>query len=117
VLSKLKTEKDGQIAWSIITKKQYESIPNPDQEARSIVAEMQNLIGIKISILFVEKEEEKIKISFRSKEGYPVDKIAEDLGGGGHKLASGCTITGQDKKSLIANVISLCNNILLSAEN
>lgn len=43
---------------------------------------------IDISI-FVRQDKDKIKISFRSQGDYPVNKMAEDFNGGGHKNAAG----------------------------
>jgi phosphoesterase RecJ-like protein len=46
----------------------------------------------KISVIFIEREAEKIEVSFRSRVGYDVAQIAAQLGGGGHPQASGCTL-------------------------
>jgi phosphoesterase RecJ-like protein len=52
--------------------------------------------GIRFSALFLEKEDH-IKISFRSKGGFPVNDFSRDnFHGGGHKNASG----GEDFRSL-----------------
>lgn len=48
----------------------------------------------KISIVFKELPEEKVEVGFRAKPGYDVASLAFQLGGGGHTLASGCTIDG-----------------------
>lgn len=43
---------------------------------------------------FVETDEGKVEVSFRAKPGFDVSGIALDLGGGGHRVASGCTVEG-----------------------
>ena len=48
----------------------------------------------KISIVFKELPEGKVEVGFRAKPGYDVASLAFQLGGGGHTLASGCTIEG-----------------------
>ncbi len=48
----------------------------------------------RVSASFIEKEDGQVEISFRARPGYNVADIALDLGGGGHALASGCTIPG-----------------------
>lgn len=48
----------------------------------------------KVSIVFKELPEEKVEIGFRAKPGFDVASLALQLGGGGHTLASGCTIEG-----------------------
>lgn len=53
------------------------------------------LISVKqwrIGVSLTEKEPGKIGISFRSKDGTDVSKIAEELGGGGHAVAAGALL-------------------------
>jgi phosphoesterase RecJ-like protein len=47
-----------------------------------------------IAVVFKETPEGKIELSFRSKLGFDVSQVALNLGGGGHKQASGATIDG-----------------------
>ena len=48
----------------------------------------------KVSIVFKELPEVKVEVGFRAKPGYDVASLAFQLGGGGHTLASGCTLEG-----------------------
>ncbi|HHQ8757260.1 bifunctional oligoribonuclease/PAP phosphatase NrnA [Clostridioides difficile] len=48
--------------------------------------------GIEVGILFKEKKQNEIKVSFRSKNYVDVSEIAKLFGGGGHVRAAGCTI-------------------------
>jgi len=43
---------------------------------------------------FIEMRDNTVKVSMRARPGYNVASIAMDLGGGGHKLAAGCTMSG-----------------------
>jgi len=56
----------------------------------------------KFSLLLTEYQDQKIRGSLRSEEykGVDVSKIAQALGGGGHKLASGFELKGSIKESL-----------------
>lgn len=45
-------------------------------------------------IVMVETNEEVLSVSFRSRSGFDVSKIAEEVGGGGHKAAAGARIEG-----------------------
>ncbi len=53
---------------------------------------LRNIIGVNISILFVESSENTIRLSMRSKKGYDVGQLAFTLGGGGHMQAAGATL-------------------------
>ena len=48
----------------------------------------------KIVLIFVEQAGEKVKVSWRSKLGYNVAKIATSFGGGGHEQAAGALVPG-----------------------
>lgn len=49
--------------------------------------------GVQIAILTrTTAQQGDVKVSFRSVEPYDVAKLASAFGGGGHKLASGCTL-------------------------
>lgn len=47
-----------------------------------------------IAVLFIEHEPDLIKVSWRSRPGWDVSKIAEKFGGGGHAAAAGADIRG-----------------------
>jgi phosphoesterase RecJ-like protein len=50
--------------------------------------------GIDIAVLYTQMEEEKFKVSLRSKGRVNVEKIAGRFGGGGHTNAAACRISG-----------------------
>ncbi len=65
--------------------------------------------GIKVSALFTEKEENFIRISFRSKGDFPVNEFAKlHFNGGGHKNAAG----GESYESL-SDTIQKFKNLLI----
>jgi len=59
------------------------------------VGESEGFVNMPLSIkdidisVFIRQDKDKIKISFRSKGDYPVNKMAEDFKGGGHLNAAG----------------------------
>ena len=48
----------------------------------------------KVSIVFKELPDAAVEVGFRAKPGFDVASLAFQLGGGGHTLASGCTVSG-----------------------
>jgi phosphoesterase RecJ-like protein len=48
----------------------------------------------RVAAVFKEQGNQTVEISLRSKPGYDVSGIAFELGGGGHKQASGATVAG-----------------------
>ena len=47
-----------------------------------------------VGALFRYDASGKIKVSFRSRDYFDVNEIAANFGGGGHKNASGCSVSG-----------------------
>ena len=50
--------------------------------------------GTDFGIVMVETNDNVLSVSFRSRSGFDVSKIAEEVGGGGHKAAAGARIEG-----------------------
>ena len=59
-----------------------------------LVSHLVNVDRALISVVFKETAEGGIEVSLRAKPGFNVAAVAFALGGGGHTLASGCTIAG-----------------------
>lgn len=49
----------------------------------------------KAAVVFTELPENKVECSFRARPGQNIAEVAFALGGGGHPLAAGCTISGR----------------------
>ncbi len=47
-----------------------------------------------MSAIFTERDNDRIVVGFRSRLPYDVAELAVSFGGGGHRLASGCTVIG-----------------------
>jgi phosphoesterase RecJ-like protein len=61
--------------------------------------------GVRVGILFLEIEG-GVKISFRSKGNIPINALAMEFGGNGHKNAAGARITGVDTGEVRSRVLS-----------
>lgn len=59
-----------------------------------LVSYLVNVVQAKVSVVFKELPDNKVEVGFRAKPGYDVASLALELGGGGHTLASGCTLNG-----------------------
>ena len=100
-LRRLKIEKkDGKkFAWAAMSFEEYQQFGLP-ATGQSFVADL-FLAAIKevdFGFLILEKEKNKLSLSFRSKEEINVAEIAQRLGGGGHKNAAGATVEGEFEK-------------------
>ena len=53
---------------------------------------MRGVRGAEVGILFREMDNGRIRVSLRSRESVNVAEMAQEFGGGGHRMASGCTL-------------------------
>ncbi len=83
---------EEKIATIDLTKEMFKKNNISFNDVDGIVNYTRDIEAVEVGILFKEKSEKEIKISFRSKSYLDVNKIAQKFGGGGHIRASGCTI-------------------------
>lgn len=57
-------------------------------------------------IIMEERDDGALSVSFRSRSGFDVSKIAEEIGGGGHKAAAGARIEGLDFDDAVEKVLT-----------
>ena len=88
------------LAWSVVSLSERQAAGIETDEDNGFVSYMCNTTGIKVSVLFTETDEKDVKISWRSVPGYDVSKVAVACCGGGHKAASGATVSGPLEKAI-----------------
>ncbi len=91
-LDSLQTTPDGRVAWARVTAQDFADTNGEDADTEGIVSHVRAVQGAEIGILFREVPGKKVRISLRAREGANVNKIANVFGGGGHKLAAGCSL-------------------------
>jgi phosphoesterase RecJ-like protein len=76
-------------------------------DTEGLVNKLQALTGIKVAMMLTERQGGEIRCSLRSEGPVIVREIAEALGGGGHDLAAGVTLTcpmNEAKEKLLAEL-------------
>jgi phosphoesterase RecJ-like protein len=87
------------LAYTVLTKKDLEDCACSDEEMEGISGFLSNLYGVKGLLLLREVEDDVIKGSLRtSHPDVDISKLAQYLGGGGHKKASGFFLKGKLEK-------------------
>jgi phosphoesterase RecJ-like protein len=84
---------DNKMIYACVTRAMLVEFGATRQHLDGVVEYLLNIQGAEVAILFCEKNDPIIKVSFRSHD-LDVGRIAADLGGGGHALAAGCDQTG-----------------------
>jgi phosphoesterase RecJ-like protein len=87
--------KDG-VAWTHLTKdgQQKAGVWGGPLETEKIIRQMRTISDIRVVAFFTEMEGGQVKVNLRARPGFDVGVLAKDMGGGGHRQASGCTIDG-----------------------
>lgn len=88
-LNNLNILEDEKIAYLYLEKKDYDDLDANFEDKEGIVNYARDIDNIEVGILFNE-EDDRVKVSMRSNEYYPVNKLAAEFGGGGHPKAAGC---------------------------
>jgi phosphoesterase RecJ-like protein len=92
VLNRLRTVEGGKVALTEIVLADYAATGAIPQDTEDMVNYTRSVAGVEVGLFFLEQPAGGVKVSFRSRERIDVAKIAEQFGGGGHRLASGATL-------------------------
>lgn len=92
VLNDLRFEFDGRLVWSEILWSDYEQVGGEDFEPEGLVSDIRAIRGVEVSVLVHETQEGWARVGFRSRGNVDVAAIAQKVGGGGHRAASGAMV-------------------------
>lgn len=93
VLERMQVIEQGQIAFTYLLAGDYEKTGAIPSDTEDVVGYTRSITGVEVGLVFMEQPAGGIKVSFRSRSKVDVAKIAEQFGGGGHRLASGATLS------------------------
>jgi len=106
VLERLQVVCDGRVAYTEIRRSDYAATGATPQDTEDLVNYTRSLEGVEVGLLFMEQPRGGIKVSFRSR-ACDVSRVAEQFGGGGHRLASGAILetTLDDARSRVLEAV------------
>ncbi len=93
------------IAYSYITQQDLKDYSASEEDTDGIVDVVRKVKDTRLIILFKETKDGAVRVSLRGKDGFNVQWIATEFGGGGHPQASGCTLN-LPMEQAISEVIS-----------
>lgn len=114
VLNTLEVTEDGQIAVLVVTLDMLKDAGADKDITEGFVNFARAVEGVEVGILFRESKPGEYKMSFRSRGNINVAEIGGIFGGGGHKNAAGCNITGtleEVKEKILSAAIEKIRNI------
>ena len=93
-MNSMKTYFEGKCAVIVITQDMYRKTGATEADTHGVAALPRQIEGVLAGVVIKEKTDGTYKISVRSNEPVSAAKICETLGGGGHRLAAGCDLSG-----------------------
>ncbi len=105
-LGRIQRDKNTGMAVSYLSKNDLEECGAKQEDISGLISVINTVSDAKFSLLLTESDNNKIRGSLRSEEYKNIDvsRIAKSLGGGGHKLASGFEVEGEDVKDSVAKI-------------
>lgn len=85
---------DGRCIFSVINKKDMDFYGVTSSDMDGVIDQLRITEGVECAIFMYETSCREYKVSMRSTNDLDVSKIAVYFGGGGHKKAAGCTMSG-----------------------
>lgn len=118
VLSTIKVNKTGEVAYLEITKSMLKSTGADAANSEGFVNYARSIEGVRVAVIFKEDIAKPgiINVSFRSKGNADVNEMASAFGGGGHVKASGCVVAGT-LSDVRARVLSKIEETLSDGQN
>ncbi len=92
ILDRLQITPDGRVAYSELHQGDYEATGSAPQDSEDLVNYPRSVDGVEVGLFFMEQPRGGVKVSFRSRGSVDVARLAEGLGGGGHRQASGAIL-------------------------
>lgn len=106
IIKRMEFDEKNRFVYSAIPFKIFKDYQKPVSSKEMAASMFCPVIkGADFGLIMIEEEEKKLSMSFRSKKDFDVSKIAEELGGGGHKSASGATIRNIDFDEAVKKVL------------
>lgn len=110
-ISTIKTKYNGRLAYMICTIEMFETTGTTEVETDNFTNYPMSIEGVQIGLLFNELDD-GVKISFRSKGDIPVNELAKEFGGGGHKNAAGARLFNIKLKDVLKEVLKKAEKYL-----
>lgn len=100
ILSELKYFFDGKVVAASVTRKMMSDAGATENDCDDIAGIPGKVEGCVVSLVIRELDDNKCKVSVRSQKVFDSSALCARFGGGGHKMASGCTIEADPDETL-----------------
>lgn len=113
IMTRIETFSAGRLAMIAVSAEEFARFGVEEKDTGDIVNIARGTEGAELAVS-VRETAGGVKISLRSNGKYRVDTIAARFGGGGHRMASGATVTGMSLSEVSERVKNACCEVLES---
>ena len=110
-LQNLQSTSNGRVIYGGITQDDLRRWGQTPADLDGLVNQALTIDGSQLAILAQEGEDDKVRLSFRSRNSVDVNRLAQSFGGGGHKRAAGATVEGTLTK-VLSDVLGKAEGLL-----
>ncbi len=103
-LSEIETRYDGKLGYIVVTQQMLKDYGVEEWETDGFVQSILKIAGVRVAIFILELKD-GVKVSFRSKGEIPINELAKEFGGNGHKNAAGARLYAISLDEVIEQVI------------
>lgn len=96
---------DGGLLWTSINNAERHNLDFRGNSSQGLVNMLADVEEASMGAVLMEMDDGSVKVGLRCRPPFDVSEVAVSLGGGGHKLASGCTLKGplEDAEKLLVD--------------
>ncbi len=93
-LQRMQLRAGGRVAFTEVYLSDYADCGAVPGDTEDLINYPRSIDGVEVALIFIEQADGGTKVSFRSRSRVDVSRLAEQFGGGGHRLASGAAQPG-----------------------
>ena len=112
ILQNIHYELDGEFAWFIIDQDMMSIAKASKADVEGFSDFVRTIRGVEVSMMIMENDDQSCRLNFRSTGNYIINGVAVELGGGGHKFASGAVIK-KPLDSVVKNAVEKMKKSIL----
>jgi phosphoesterase RecJ-like protein len=102
------------VAWTTLPLTEKRSLNVSDHADLDLGNLLSRVAEAQITAAFIEMRDGTVKVSLRARPGCDVATVAHALGGGGHRLAAGCSLKGSVDE-IVAQVLPMLHQAVDAA--
>lgn len=110
VMGSMVVHAEKKLAWIVVRQEDYKETGASAEDVEGFINFPRSIEGVEVAVSFKETQDGEYKVGLRSKNHVDVASVALSFKGGGHKRASGCTLSGsleEIKERVFAKILPL----------